>query len=413
MIVDDEAYVISYLQKLLNWDSFGFDDVRGITSGVQARDQIINEPPDLLITDIRMPQVSGLDLIKLISERNFKTHVIILSGYSDFEYAQKAVHYGVTEYLVKPIVKVDFESAVKRAFINDVKSDVPNMSASIAKHPQKFLVSALNFLSYQGKEFDEMDYYLRSNKYTFSWNEVLPEQAISLFKFQKYYFSMYRQNDGVSQKLDTTFFDFFKGENTRKNHRSALISRDFNLLQRELLLLCSDRIEEYSERELIQLAIDIYAIFYIHNKKSFIEMPLNKFIIELLVDPVKRISLLIESLPDTSSQLDVVEQIKQFIQQQYNQPLSLRVLSEKFHMHPVYISRLFKEKTGLTITEFITSTRMQRAKDLLAESDLKVNEIRNIVGYKKTQYFIKLFNNTYGYTPGKYRQMVLFRKEDE
>ena len=65
------------------------------------------------MTDIRMPRVSGLDLVKYIDEKNYPTKTIILSGYSEFEYAQQALRYGVTEYLVKPILKKDFQISLE------------------------------------------------------------------------------------------------------------------------------------------------------------------------------------------------------------------------------------------------------------------------------------------------------------
>ena len=69
-----------------------------------ARDLIEQKKPELLVTDIRMPRVSGLDLVKYIDAKNYPTKTIILSGYSEFEYAQQALRSGVTEYLVKPCI---------------------------------------------------------------------------------------------------------------------------------------------------------------------------------------------------------------------------------------------------------------------------------------------------------------------
>lgn len=77
------------------------------------RDLIEQKKPELLVTDIRMPRVSGLDLVKYIDEKNYPTKTIILSGYSEFEYAQQALRYGVTEYLVKPILKKDFQISLE------------------------------------------------------------------------------------------------------------------------------------------------------------------------------------------------------------------------------------------------------------------------------------------------------------
>ena len=113
LLVDDESYMTEYLKKLVDWKSYGFEEVLTASGGSIARDLIEQKKPELLVTDIRMPRVSGLDLVKYIDEKNYPTKTIILSGYSEFEYAQQALRYGVTEYLVKPILKKDFQISLE------------------------------------------------------------------------------------------------------------------------------------------------------------------------------------------------------------------------------------------------------------------------------------------------------------
>ena len=114
LIVDDEAYMLDYLKELVDWGSYGFDRVLTIGSGSLARDLIGRGNPELLITDIRMPKVSGLDLCRYISDHKLPTKVIILSGYGEFEYAKQAIRYGVSEYLVKPVLKEQLEEALEK-----------------------------------------------------------------------------------------------------------------------------------------------------------------------------------------------------------------------------------------------------------------------------------------------------------
>ena len=113
LLVDDESYMTEYLKKLVDWKSYGFEEVLTASGGSIARDLIEQKKPELLVTDIRMPRVSGLDLVKYIDEKNYPTKTIILSGYSEFKYAQQALRYGVTEYLVKPILKKDFQISLE------------------------------------------------------------------------------------------------------------------------------------------------------------------------------------------------------------------------------------------------------------------------------------------------------------
>lgn len=114
LIVDDEPYMVDYLRKLVDWNAYGFEHVYTAGSGSMARDMLDKYQPELLITDIRMPKISGLDLCRHIFEKKYPTKVMILSGYGEFEYAKQAIQYGVSEYLLKPILKDEFEEILEK-----------------------------------------------------------------------------------------------------------------------------------------------------------------------------------------------------------------------------------------------------------------------------------------------------------
>lgn len=114
LIVDDEPYMVDYLRKLVDWEQYGFEHVYTAGGGSMARDMLDKYQPELLITDIRMPKISGLDLCRHIFEKKYLTKVMILSGYGEFEYAKQAIQYGVSEYLLKPILKDEFEEILEK-----------------------------------------------------------------------------------------------------------------------------------------------------------------------------------------------------------------------------------------------------------------------------------------------------------
>ena len=114
LIVDDEPYMVDYLRKLVDWEQYGFEHVYTAGGGSMARDMLDKYQPELLITDIRMPKISGLDLCRHIFEKKYPTKVMILSGYGEFEYAKQAIQYGVSEYLLKPILKDEFEEILEK-----------------------------------------------------------------------------------------------------------------------------------------------------------------------------------------------------------------------------------------------------------------------------------------------------------
>lgn len=105
VLVDDERRVCSLLRHLLNWEDLGIQIVGEAWDGLSALTLIQEKQPDIVITDIRMPGMNGLELVRQIHEQSPAIRIILLSGHRQFEYAQSAIKYGVEQYLLKPIVK--------------------------------------------------------------------------------------------------------------------------------------------------------------------------------------------------------------------------------------------------------------------------------------------------------------------
>ncbi|MNI78493.1 HTH-type transcriptional regulator YesS [compost metagenome] len=85
--------------------------------------------------------------------------------------------------------------------------------------------------------------------------------------------------------------------------------------------------------------------------------------------------------------------------------ISLTLIAEKLGLNPSYLSRSFKEKTGQTFLVYLTAARIEKSKEMLIHSDLKVKDICERIGYVKVNYFIKLFKECTGTTPGEFRKM--------
>lgn len=262
MIVDDEQHMTEYLKHLIDWQTYGFNQVETINKGKQAQQLLAESPPELLIADIRMPEVSGLDLAAQLAEQKAATKVMIVSGFSEFDYAQKAIRYGVTEYLVKPVLKKDFLIALERT--------LPLITESIGKVDEATVTSMGERVASGSEQFADP-------------NETMVE--------------------------------------------------DENI---------------------------VFLKAYIHNH--------------------------------------------------YDEPLSLESLGEKVQLNASYLSHHFKTVTGKNLLSYLTEVRMAKAAELLAESELKVNIIGDMVGYHKTQYFISLFKKKYGLTPQQYRRQQNLHK---
>ena len=112
VVADDETELREAVCQMIRWEDIGFRLVGSAGNGLDALQLVEQLQPDLLLSDIRMPFISGLELARQVRELRPMTHIAFLSGYDDFEYAQKAIDYNVVSYLLKPIGMADLTQAL-------------------------------------------------------------------------------------------------------------------------------------------------------------------------------------------------------------------------------------------------------------------------------------------------------------
>lgn len=115
LLADDEPVILRGLKKLISWEGLGLNIVGEAYDGHELRQLIQKFRPDLIISDISMPGLSGIDIIKELHEQGRQSKVIFISAYQEFSYAQQAVQYGAIDYLVKPVNKLHLETVLCRA----------------------------------------------------------------------------------------------------------------------------------------------------------------------------------------------------------------------------------------------------------------------------------------------------------
>ncbi|WP_028611551.1 response regulator transcription factor [Paenibacillus harenae] len=129
IIVDDEPWAIRGIRNAFNWNKYGFEITGQFTSAQKAFEFICEKRPDLVFTDIRMPEISGLDLIRMTKEKELDVDFIVVSGFAEFEYAREALRYGALDYCLKPIDiemadplldKLEFHFSKKRSIRNNL-----------------------------------------------------------------------------------------------------------------------------------------------------------------------------------------------------------------------------------------------------------------------------------------------------
>ena len=114
LIADDEHKVGLLIKRLIEWEPLELECVGLVRDGETAYERIVEEKPDIVITDIRMPGMSGLELIEKVTGMGLRPHFIVISGYKYFEYAQQAIKYGVEDYLLKPVDETELNEILRK-----------------------------------------------------------------------------------------------------------------------------------------------------------------------------------------------------------------------------------------------------------------------------------------------------------
>lgn len=121
-IVDDEIWICRMIQKLIDWDELGLELAFVENDGESALERIIEERPDIVLSDIRMPDMDGMEMIERMRKKKIESRVIIISGYPDFDYAKKVMSYGAYEYLLKPVDKEELKNVLIK-IVDDLKKE--------------------------------------------------------------------------------------------------------------------------------------------------------------------------------------------------------------------------------------------------------------------------------------------------
>ncbi|WP_407269727.1 response regulator [Radiobacillus sp. PE A8.2] len=402
LIVDDERRILEFLLNVMEWKKYGFSDVKGISSSKEALLLINNGyEPDVLITDIKMPEVTGLDLVQAIT-RN--TKVIIISGYSDFEYAQKAIRYGVKDYLLKPIFPDELKTTISK-IINEISIEKMENDINLLD----FYLHILN-----GKETDVHEYNHFLNKViesNFVASFVSFEmKSICNFTWENRVFGFVKSEKDEIAKSKNTYRKVIieKLYNTEINDlpsetmlKSVIQDKNWNLLIEEL-----KKIEKNTQQDKIIFKLEILFYLYEALPKMFKNSDVGT-----VLDLVNGDNLLKYLYLNLEHNIETIDNngetilfVQDYIHKNLSMPLSLEMIADKVYMHPVYLSKTYKEATGENLSSYILNKRLEKMKELLENTDLRIKTITEMIGYKKPQNVIELFKKKYTITPSQYRR---------
>jgi two-component system, response regulator YesN len=356
VIADDEKNIREGLSKFIDWKDLGFNVVMKCEDGEEVIDYINTMSVDVVLCDIRMNRKSGLDVAKFVSENPRDIKVVLMSGYQEFEYAKKALEYNVVSYIVKPIEMRE----IKEKFIK-IKSDLDvlkNINEKMNEEKKKVIDIQRDFSVLIDMQSNLIESFLNFDKIF----------IYSIFK------------DISNKVVNMPFNSGIKFlENTLALLLNKIIGFYLGLNIKEDLI---DIIRNISESQNYNRALEVFELW--------IDSAVNG----------------IEENNNSNSKL-VIKKANKYIEKNYMNDLTLEKVSEIVFLSPVYLSKVYKKEMGINFIDYVTKIRIERSKELLRNRNLKVYEISELVGYKNLKYFYKIFKRYTGYTPNKYREILV------
>jgi two-component system response regulator YesN len=425
MLVDDEILMRETIRDCIDWGKEGFLYCGGASDGETALPIIEEVRPDILITDIRMPFMNGLELIQAVRSRWPEIKIIILSGYEDFEYARTALRMGVEDYCLKPLSsadiirilhqvsdKVDKEAEEKKhlaklkhreveatlasreKLLNDLCSGF--MPTSEAVH-----LSAALGLDLCGRYYACIISELREDGMA-AWEEGKPLAADSplvlyralldrtdLLRFQ-------RSRTEVAWMVKADSLEELEDESLPFQHLQCTLA-DWAVDEGADSLPLSIGIGRPQERlQHIHLSL-LQAQEDMHRQRIMRQHP--------LLDPTASAPAGSDAGYAGERYGELLAKAKQFIKDHYGEDtLTLQEVAEHVNVSPSHLSKVFSQETGQTFIEYLTQIRMRAAMELLRTSAAKSYEIAYQIGYNDAHYFSSLFKRVTGMTTREYRK---------
>lgn len=509
VIVDDEQFVRKGIIALVDWEKINYHVAGEANNGEDALELILDEKPDVVLTDIRMPVFDGLKLIEKVKELAIKVpKFIIISGYNDFEYAQRAVRLGVTDFILKPIDKdelektfMDLTPVIEREYLEEranqrfVNFSLYQRIIAEGNEPTRQELAVLT------EDINKRNCYLiidiRENPLSDKADEQI-SRAISDFigdpyvfihPFEHDHFGVILQEKHLPQNInEVTWFlsrlkshlekelgnqvFLFAGEvesgldGLLKSYQTALITSERRYIQLDdhplmynedigrnheenkpldyqLITELIEKIEENKPKDIRKqvdrwvdevqetgTSVDSVKMFLFQLEKK-IESTIHKLVGE--EDSENELDSLVElfeqkkTLAELRQDLEVyvlsageiicrlskeryngdIYKVKRYINKHYNENLTLKRIAGKFFMNPVYLGQLFKKTYGVYFKDYLLEVRIEKAKQILRQTDMRIYEVAEQVGFGSPDYFVTQFEKMEGSTPSKYRQRII------
>ncbi len=489
LIVEDEKLIREEL-SLFPWEESGMQLIADAADGEEALRIFNDVEPEVVITDIMMPVMDGLELTRCIKESKPNTEIVMLTCYSDYTYLRKAMQYGVKDYLLKGVYTTeDLKTTLERIteHLHKKKTEVTTND----EHHRELLASPianshmLNWLTSNqtdNPQHAEVSYpciplslLFRTNGRSEEGNPSIvfssliarvlkPLRPSCIVQVTDKEFFITLPASSILSSIDLTALEsdgqyscfmavgeFAHDHNELKERyisNCSFIKHHF-YHKRSTILLTNELppIKQLGFEHILDLNARMKSLMY--NPEPFIEFLMNDFtdmMSNMAVDPMDVKLLLVQWITDLERILKIdqpivdkellihaadiqdmityvsnafqevltpamstrfeVNKTIQLICERLHEPITLYDISNQVGLSPKYLGLQFKKYTGESFRDYLKRMRLQKATELLTESNLKIYEIALQVGIPNYRYFCEIFNLAYGKTPKEYRGMA-------
>ena len=420
LLVDDEYMITEGLKRLIPFDKWDMEVVATANHADDALDYVREHPVDIVISDVNMPDKTGLEMIGEMKELLPNAYYILLSGYQEFDYVKKAMNLNVVDYLVKPVDKVELERLLEK-----IASQLGEES-----HEPEILSQQLDEEAFKAHLSQKENWWIGLSKvkqgnfvipyYVLGqdWQIVLADQefeGLLVMSFEApYQINFEKWKRDVEKTLFYGSVNLDQSESLFSYYEPiyrVIIQGNLQQIIEELTLLEKIVLENtprvsITKQLFTQFVMDVFHLFEHLKADDMTDIVKNIHAITTFEDLVAYTKETLTAFFDQYRMNENVVSVLEVIGRDYQKELSLKDISKDLFINPVYLGQLIKKETNSTFAELLNKQRIKAAQQLLLSTNDSIEDICYTVGYSNVGYFYKVFRKLCGKSPKAYRKQV-------